>query len=275
MMDTSNTFQPGLFGCRKVACLVTFVTVLMILLGFLSSCDRRPQSEQPSPERKDKIKVVVVTGGHGFEKEPFFAIFDSFPDIKYVNAHQQDHSEIFEDIGNWDYDVVVLYNMTQEISPERQENFVRLLRQGVGLVALHHSIGAFQQWPEYRKIIGGKFYLKDMVEDGIEHKKSKYKHDINVNVHVKDKKHSITRAMSDFTIIDETYGDQVFEKDNRILLTTDHPTSDEPLCWVRRYAKAKVCYIQLGHDSKAYANEGYQRLIAQAVRWSAGRLDGN
>ncbi|MHC4192789.1 MAG: ThuA domain-containing protein, partial [Planctomycetota bacterium] len=105
--------------------------------------------------------------------------------------------------------------------------------------------------------------------------KSTYKHDINVNAHVKDNKHSITRAMSDFTIIDETYGNQVFEKDNHILLTTDHPASDEPLCWIRRYAKANVCYIQLGHDHKAYANENYQRLIAQAIKWSAGRLDGD
>jgi len=216
--------------------------------------------------------VAVITGGHGFKKEPFFAIFDSLPDIEYVNAHQQDHSEIFEDISHWDYDVIVLYNMTQDISPKRQKNFLKLLRQGVGVVALHHSIGAFQQWPEYRKIIGGRFYLKDMVEGDIEHKKSKYEHDINVDVHVKDKRHFVTRAMSDFTIIDETYGNQVFEKDNRILLTTDHPTSDEPLCWVRRYAKANVCYIQLGHDSKAYANKNYRYLVARAIRWSAGRL---
>jgi type 1 glutamine amidotransferase len=173
----------------------------MISLGFLSSCDRKPESEQPSPEQKDKIKVVVVTAGHGFEKEAFFAFFDSLPDIEYVDAHQQDHSEIFEDISRWGYDVIVLYHMTQEISPTRRANFIELLDRGIGVVALHHSIGAFQQWPEYRKIIGGKFYL----EDGIEHKKSTYKHDINVNAHVKDNKHSITRAMSDFTIIDETY----------------------------------------------------------------------
>ena len=274
-MNASNTLQSGFFRCGKVAPLAAFLIALVLSLGFLSSCHKAARSEQSTLERKDKIKVVIVTAGHGFEKEPFFAIFDSVPDIEYVNAHQQDHSEIFEDVSRWDYDVIVLYHMTQEISAKRQANFIELLDRGVGIVALHHSIGAFQQWPEYRKIIGAKFYLRDMVEDGIEHKKSTYKHDINVNVHVKDNKHSITRAMSDFTIIDETYGNQVFEKDNHILLTTDHPASDEPLCWVRRYARANVCYIQLGHDSKAYANEGYQRLIAQAVKWSAGRLDGN
>jgi len=218
---------------------------------------------------------VVITGGHGFKKEPFFTLFEGCKDIEYVNAHQENDSEIFEDISNWDYDVIVLYNMTQEISPKRRENFVKLLHKGVGLVALHHSIGAFQQWPEYRKIIGGKYYLKDMVEDGIEHKASKYKDDVNVNIHVKDKKHPVTRGMTDFTILDETYKDQVFERDNHVLLTTDHPTSDKTLCWVRRHGKAKVCFIQMGHGPSAYGNATYRQLVAQAIRWCAGRLTEN
>jgi type 1 glutamine amidotransferase len=254
-------------------CAVALVGVLLLLLGYVCSCSRFQQ--QPVRKQQGKIKVVVVTAGHGFKKEPFFAMFDSFSNIEYTSVHLQDDSEIFEDISNWDYDVIVLYNMTQEISPKRRENFVKLLHKGVGLVALHHSIGAFQQWPEYRKIIGGKYYLKDMVEDGIEHKASKYKDDVNVNIHVKDKKHPVTRGMTDFTILDETYKDQVFERDNHVLLTTDHPTSDKTLCWVRRHGKAKVCFIQMGHGPSAYGNATYRQLVAQAIRWCAGRLTEN
>jgi len=254
---------------------VTLVGVSLLLMTFVCSCDSFLKPQPRVQEQAEEIKVVVITGGHGFKRELFLAMFDSFSGIEYTSVHLQDDSEIFEDVSKWDYDVMVLFNMTQQISPKRQQNFVKLLEQGVGVVALHHSIGAFQEWPEYRKIIGGKYYLKDMVEDGIEHKASKYKHDIDVNVHVKDKKHPITRAMTDFTIHDETYGNQVFEKDNRILLTTDHPTSDKPLCWVRKYGSANVCYIQLGHGPDAYANQNYRRLVARAIRWSAGRLNKN
>ena len=255
---------------RKTVAQQALVPAVLFAL-LICSCSCR-QSSQTRPDlAQHKTRVVVITGGHGFKKEPFFTLFEGCKEIEYVNAHQENHSEIFEDISGWDYDVIVLYNMTQEISSKRRENFVKLLHKGVGLVALHHSIGAFQQWPEYRKIIGGKFYLRDMVEDGIEHKKSKYRDDVNVDVHVKDKKHYITRAMSDFSIIDETYGDQVFEKDNRILLTTHHPTSDEPICWVRKYGRARVCYVQLGHGPSAYANADYRRLVARAIRWCASR----
>ena len=248
----------------------------VMLLGFLlaatvifCSCSR---FQQPVREQQEKIKVVVITAGHGFKKEPFFAIFDSLSDIEYINAHQKEHSEIFEDISKWDYDVIVLYNMTQDISPKRQKNFLKLLRQGVGVVALHHSIGAFQQWPEYRKIIGGRFYLKQMEEDGIVRPKSGYKHDLDLGVHLENKKHPITRGMSDFVIRDEAYSNQIFERDNHILLTTDHPASDKPLCWVRKYGKARVCYIQMGHGREAYASPDYRYLVARAIRWCAGRL---
>ena len=247
--------------------------VVLVLTGYVCSCSEILKPGPPVREHAKKIKAVVITGGHGFKEEPFFAIFDAYEDIEYAEAKQKDHSEIFEDVSGWDYDVIVLYNMTQEISPKRQKNFIKLLKRGVGVVALHHSIGAFQQWSEYRKIIGGKYYLKQMKEDGVIRPKSKYKYDVNLRVYVKDNKHPITQAMTDFAILDEAYSNQIFEQDNRVLLTTDHTASDRPLCWVRQFAKAKACYIQLGHGPKAYANENYRYLVGQAIRWCAGRLE--
>jgi hypothetical protein len=41
---------------------------------------------------------------------------------------------------------------------------------------------------------------------------------------------------------------------------------------VKTYDKAKVCYLQLGHGPQAFSDPNYQRLVAQAIRWTAGRL---
>ena len=222
----------------------------------------------PSATAK-KIKAVVLTGGHGYEEQPFNEMLDSFEGIECTQIRLKDDSEIFEDISGWDYDVIVLYNMTQKISPQRKQNFTRLLNRGVGLVALHHTMGSFQNWPEYAKIIGGKYYLKATDEN----RGSTYKHDIDMNVHIANTSHPITRDMSDFQIHDEGYKYCGFAKDNRVLLTTDHPDSDKTIAWTRKYGKAKVCTVQLGHDGRAYANPNYRRLVARAIKWTAGRLD--
>jgi len=214
------------------------------------------------------IKVVVITGGHGFEQESFLKMFAGF---KYVHANQQDHSEIFEDISGWDYDVIVLYNMTQDISPKRQKNFISLLDKGIGVVAMHHSIGAFGSWPEFQKIIGGKYYLEAVEENGVQQQASTYKDDVDIAVHVADNNHAVTRGVSDFAVRDETYKKCVFEPDNHILLSTDEPTSDKALCWVRKYGNANVCYIMQGHGTSIYANENYLKILTQAIRWSVGQ----
>jgi len=220
----------------------------------------------------EKVNVAVVTGGHGFQHEPFFEMFDGMKTIHYVEAEQKDHSELFEDISDWDYDVIVFYNMTQKVSPKRRRNFLKLLGRGVGVVALHHTMAAYQEWPEFKNIIGAKYYTKETVEDGVTRGKGSFKHDIDIKVHVVNKNHPITRGMSDFTIHDESYKNCWFDDENQILLTTDHPTSDETIGWVRRYRKSRVCTIQLGHDSKAYANDNYSRLVERAILWTAGRL---
>jgi type 1 glutamine amidotransferase len=224
----------------------------------------RPLSE------KEKIKVVVLTGGHGFEREQFFKMFESYGDVEYTEFQLKDHSEIFEDVSDWDYDVIVAYNMTQEISQKRRQNFARLLkRQGVGFVAMHHTMGAFQEWPQYRKITGGKYYLKASDD----HRGSTYKHDIDMNVHIVDTSHPITKGINDFQIHDEGYKYLGFEKNNHVLFTANHPESDETIGWVRNFGKAKVCGIMLGHDHYAFENPNFRKLVARAIRWTAGRLD--
>jgi type 1 glutamine amidotransferase len=244
------------------------IALLLAATVLLCSCGQAFRSEKANVD----IKVAVVTAGHGFDREPFFAMFDAMEGIDYVEAEQKDHSEIFEDISGWDYDVIVFFNMTQNISTKRQVNFQELLDKGVGVVALHHSIAAYSNWPDFQRIIGGKYYLNAMEEEGVQHKKSTYKHGLDMAIHVQDNKHPITRGMSDFVIHDEAYKKCKFRKDNRVLLTTDNPHSDKPICWVRKYSKAKTCYIQLGHDKHAYENENYQTLIANAIKWSAGEL---
>ena len=252
---------------------LVLIGVLLVLAGLVCSCNRLSEPQLCLGEQAEKTKMVVITGGHEFEQKPFLSLFEGYEDIDYIEARQEDESEIFEDISEWDYDLMVLFNMTQGMSEKRQKNFIKLLERGVGVLAMHHSIGSFQQWPEYRRIIGAKYYLTATVENGVEYEPGTYKHDIDFEVYIKDSEHPITHGLSDFLVHDETYKNCVFEADNRVLLTTNHPTSDEPLCWVRNYGKAKVCYIQIGHGPSVYTNPSYRRLVVQAIRWCAGRED--
>ncbi len=215
------------------------------------------------------ITVAVITGGHDFELVPFLRLFAAQPDITFLHLPQSDDSEIFENISRWPFDVVILYNLTQKISAARRENFLRLLDQGVGVFALHHAMGSFQDWPQYQKIIGARYHLAAGEADGKKFDASTYLHGVKIAVHVADASHPVSLGLKDFTVTDETYKGSAFEPDIRILLTTTEPTSDKPLCWVRNYRHANVCGLQLGHGAEAFASPSYRKLTAQAIRWCA------
>ncbi|MGH7972887.1 MAG: ThuA domain-containing protein [Limisphaerales bacterium] len=41
--------------------------------------------------------------------------------------------------------------------------------------------------------------------------------------------------------------------------------------WTKTYGKARIVYLQSGHDHFAYENPNYQKILAQAIRWVAKR----
>lgn len=226
-----------------------------------------------SINQQEAISVLVVTGGHSFDSEPFARMFDQMPRIQWKPFQLNDDSEVFDDLSDWDYDVIVLYNMTQRISAERQANFLTLLDRGVGVVALHHSLINFQDWPEYKKIIGARYYLKETQEAGTTWPAGTYKHDVQIPVSIADRSHPVTAGLGDFTILDETYKGYSLEPDNHILLTTSELSSQTQIAWTRLYRQSRICTIQLGHGADAYNNPSYRKLLTQAIQWAARSPD--
>ena len=55
--------------------------------------------------------------------------------------------------------MIVTYDFNQKITEEAKADFVARLKDGKGLVVLHHAIATYPAWPEYWNIIGAHYYL--------------------------------------------------------------------------------------------------------------------
>jgi type 1 glutamine amidotransferase len=229
--------------------------------------------EEKEMAEKDRIRVLVVTGGHDFEREPFFTLFQGYPDLTYQAVEQPQAADFFKPDAAAQYDVIVLYDMWQDLTDEAKAHFVALLQQGKGLVALHHSLGSYQGWEEYTQILGGRYHLQPYVKDGQEKPASTFQHGVRFTVHIADPDHPVTRGLTHFEIVDETYG--LFEVLPQVkpLLTTEEPTSGPIIGWAHTYGRSRVVYLQLGHDHTAYEHPAYRRLVVQAIRWTARRAE--
>lgn len=240
--------------------------LLMILLSLISL-----MAADTSARLADKIRVLVITGGHDFEQEPFFKLFKDNSDISYRAVEHPNAQALLKADAAKDFDVLVLYDMHQEITDEAKADFLARLKEGKGLVVLHHAIADYQQWPEYAKIIGARYYLEKTVVHGVEKPRSAYKHGLHFTIHVADGKHPVTRGVKDFEIHDETYNLFDVAKDCHVLLTTDEPESNKVIGWAKTYGRARIVYLQSGHDHFAYENPSYQQILKQAIRWTAGK----
>ncbi len=218
-----------------------------------------------------KLKVLVVTGGHAFEKEPFFKVFKDNPNIEFTQATQVKSSEAYDREDLLSYDVVVLYDMVQKITDAQKTRFLSLFDKGIGLVVTHHAMGSYQDWPEYERIMGGKYLMKDEKEGEKTWPKSDYQHDVDLAVAIVAKDHPITAGFQDFTIHDEIYIGFRVRSDVTPLLATTHPRSGKTLAWCRTQGKSRVVYLELGHDHLAYENPNYQKVLANAISWAANK----
>ncbi len=234
-------------------------SLILLLAFFLISLTPIP----PKP-----IRILVITGGHDYKKEQFNQIFESFaPEMTYQVALLPEAYDMFMPENRNKYDVLVFYHMWQKITEEQKIAFAECIKNGKPLVVLHHAICGYDKWPEYRNIIGGKYYNTEHEVDGKMVPRGTYIHDLNFNIKIVDKKHPVTAGLTDFQVFDETYKGIYVDDDSTPIITTDEQSSDPVIGWVTKYGKSRVAVLQIGHDAPTYENPNFRKLLKQSIEW--------
>ncbi len=223
----------------------------------------------PAVGRTATVRALIVTGGHDFERDAFFAVFSAQEGLQWREAIQPAANDEYTDERAEGYDVIVLYDLVQDIGEAQKADLLARVREGKGLVVVHHALGSYEAWPEWWKVVGGHYLMAPERVDGKDLPASTYEHGLDMNVQIVDRHHPVTRGLKDFTIRDEAYGGYWVSPDVNVLLRTDCPKSTPEIAWAHRVGKGRVVTIQLGHDHFAYENPSYRRLVGNAIRWCA------
>jgi type 1 glutamine amidotransferase len=208
--------------------------------------------------------VLLVTGGHDHQLS-FYSIFEGQEGMA-VNVDP--HPGAFRSNLTGHYDVVVLYDLVQveQVDESRRKNLQDFVESGKGLVVLHHAVCSYNHWDWWWRDVMGVRYL-EQPEGG--QPASTYKHDEKLRI-TPVANHPVLDGVGPLNLTDETYKGMWISPSNKILLTTDNPTSDGPVAWVSAYNKSRVVVIQPGHGREAHLDPGYRRLVKNAIFWTAG-----
>lgn len=149
------------------------------------------------------------------------------------------------------------------LSAKAREELLAFFAQGKGLLALHAATICFDDWPEYRRILGAWW------EWGHSGHAPLQEHPMRI----RRPDHPLVQGIADFAIFDELYTHpRIYDTvDSLIEATWENIT--HPILWLRDYGKARVCYNALGHGVEAFAHPANRLLLQRGARWVLGRLE--
>ncbi len=241
------------------------VIALACLAAALTSIAARTAPPQ------ERLHVLMTYGGHYFQEKEFFAMWDVLPGLSYTKAPLPQSADLFKPGLEKEYDVIVFYDMVKELSPAQQQGLLALLDRGIGVVSLHHNLGANLEWPEYHRVIGGTWLATKRSIDGQEYGPSTYEHGQEIPIQIADQDHPITQGLVDFVIHDETYGNTYVSPKVHVLLRAINPKNASPFAWVSQHGKSRIVYFQAGHDAEAWQHPGFREILKRSIQWAAQR----
>jgi uncharacterized protein len=157
-------------------------------------------------------------------------------------------------------DALLIYRDHGDLPPKPEAALLDFVEQGKGLFALHCASNCFRNSERYTALVGGRFL----------------KHNTGVfRARIIDAQHPAMHGLSSFESWDETYIHDQLASDIRVLMVREEQGGYEPYTWVRNQGKGRVFYTALGHDERTWKVEGFQKLLEQGLRWSAGKIDEN
>ncbi len=211
------------------------------------------------------IRVLMYVGGlaHDYDALPR-ALADTLGKQEDIRVRVTADAAELNDAALTDVDVIAFNCCYKEglTDPQRKAVLGHLARKK-GIVLMHCAIWSFQDWPVWREIVGGVFDKHDPFGP--------------FESVVVDRGHPIARGVPErFSFADEAYTMKDFSGTRHVLVMSvkSHAghAEPEPFVWTSRYLGARVFTTLYGHDAQSQEDRIYLTLLANGIRWAAGRL---
>ncbi len=254
-----------------------------------------------------KVRLLVVTKGHPYDRTAFCKLFDSLRGISWTHVEQPAAAQLIAAGGGQHYDLILFYDVPgiQFRTPEPPDliepaeafkvGFRNLLAMGKPMIFLHHAIAGWPLWDEYAEAIGARFFYQPGRYKGREHPDSGYLFPVTSRAEPVGV-HPVTAGLENgFELTDELYLFELLEDVQPLLRakasfdpagfhsaknalearmwTSDGwrpPQGTDLIGWARLAGCAPTVTLQCGNDGQTFANPDFRRLLRNAIDWLLG-----
>jgi type 1 glutamine amidotransferase len=254
--------------------------------------------------------LLVLSGGHPYEAEPFAALLASLAGWNVTHLIHPEAERLVGEGRGAEVDAILFYDMpgytfgdggiaVRPPSEAFRRAILARFAAGRGAVAMHHALAGWALWPEWSELLGGRFLYQPGEVRGAALPDSGYRHDVAYTAQVVAA-HPVTRGVPDeFPVVDELYLAPVFGGDIEPLIRArhafvrdnfysaaaavagrmfdnqgwEHPDGSDCVAWTKRALNARIVYLQFGDGPATYANPHVRTVLANALDFVAAPAD--
>ena len=256
-------------------------------------------------------ELLVLSGGHPYEEQPFEELIQLLGrELGDWNVRHLIHPEAEQAVAQGaavEADALLFYDMggfefadgtvnSRPPSDAFKAAIRRRFASGKGVVAMHHALAGWAEWPEWAEMLGGRFFYQPGEWQGRKVPDSGYRHDVAYNAQIVAD-HPVTDGLTkSFPVTDELYlcqidegavhplirADHAFIRDNFYSAANavagemfsnhgwDHPQGSNLVAWWRQVEAAPLVYCQFGDSPETYTNRHVQRTLVNALKFTSG-----
>jgi uncharacterized protein len=153
------------------------------------------------------------------------------------------------------FDVLMLYGNRDFLPRDQERALLDYVDNGGGFVAIHSASASFSNSDAFTHLVGGTF-----IAHGVG--------DLSADFVAPN--HPVLDGLDEIESWDESYVHTAHNPDKTVLSVRHEDGHDEPWTWVRSQGSGRVFYTAWGHDERTWTHDGFQQLLARALRWTAG-----
>ena len=243
----------------------TIILLLLLVLPVLAGCRKSNDGE--------RINILIISGknNHEWQKTtPLLVKIHKDAGLFNVNVSDKPDTLTYNSLRK--YNVLVSnWNSWPDnnfrMSPEWENDLLKYVRNGGGLVFFHAGASSFYGWNEYHQMGIGRWGIN-----------TSHGEQTTGKVYGFDQDHPITKGFKDFLITDEIWEKtDIYPGISALASVTATDNKDghqinEPAVFVNQTGKGRSFYTILGHDERALLNSGLKTLLLRAAQWCAGRM---
>lgn len=228
------------------------------------------------------MRNLIVSGGifHDFDTAAA-ALGQALAEVRIESELVGDFDTAMSKLRTGDYQLLTVYALRWRMldhpkyEPYRAQWALHLsdahravlkatVQAGTGLLGLHTAAICFDDWPEWRVMLGASWVWGQTF------------HPPCGEVQVRPARHELTKDCTPFVLRDELYHQLSFEPGVTPLLEAALPNGDQwhQVAWAHRYGAGRVVGDSLGHDADSVNQPQHRRFLQRAALWATRQSDG-